>query len=205
VEAFKYFGTTLKTDQNSIQEEIKGRLNLGNACYHSVQNPLSSSLSSKNLKVKIYRNIILLVVLYECETWSLTLREKRSLRMFENRVLRRVFGPTRDEATGEWRKLYNEELNDLYPLPNIMRVVNSRKNEIGGVCGAYGRGERCAQGVGGEARGKEQLGRPRRKWEDNIKMDLKEVGGGWRDWMELGQDRNRWRTLVSTVKNLRVP
>jgi hypothetical protein len=80
-------------------------------------------LLSKNLKIKIYRNIILPVVLYGCKIWSLTLREKRRLRVFENRVLRRVFGPKRDELTGEWRKLHNEELNDLYSLPNIVRVV----------------------------------------------------------------------------------
>ena len=91
VEDFKYLGTTL-TNQNSIQEEIKCRLKLGNACYYSVQNLLSSSLLSKNLKIKIYRTIILPVVLYGCETWSLTLREERRLRVFQNRVLRRVLG-----------------------------------------------------------------------------------------------------------------
>ena len=112
VEEFEFLGTTL-TFKNSIQEEIKSRLKLGNACYYSVQNLLSSSLLSKKLKIKIYRTIILPVVLYGCETWSLTLREKRRLRVFENRVLRRVFGPKRDEVTGEWRKLHNEELSDL--------------------------------------------------------------------------------------------
>ena len=86
---------------------------MGNACYYSVQNLLSSSLLSKKLKVKNYRTIILPVVLYGSETWSLTLREERRLRVFENRVLRRVFGPKRDEVTGEWRKLHNEELSDL--------------------------------------------------------------------------------------------
>ena len=111
VEEFKYLGTKL-TSQNSIQKEIKSRLKLGNACYHSVQNLLSSSLLSKNLKIKIYRNIILPAVLYGCETWSLTLREEHRLRVFENRVLR-IFGPKRDGVTGEWRKLHNEELNDL--------------------------------------------------------------------------------------------
>ena len=113
VEEFKYLGTTL-TDQNSVQEVIKTRLKLGNACYYSVQNFLSSRLLSKNLKVKTYKTLILPVVLYGCETWSLTLREERRLWVFENRVLRRVFGPKRDEVTGEWRKLHNEELNDLY-------------------------------------------------------------------------------------------
>jgi len=104
VEEFKYLGTTL-TNKNSIQEEIKSRLKGGNACYYSVQNLLSSSLLYKKLKIKIYRTIILPVVLYGCETWSLTLREKRRLRVFENRVLRRVFGPKRDEVTGEWKKI----------------------------------------------------------------------------------------------------
>ena len=126
VEEFKYLGTTL-TNQNSIQEEIKSRLKLGNACYYSVQNLLSSSLLSKTLKIKIYRTIILPVVLYGCETWSLTKREERRLSVFENRVLRRVFGPKRDEVTGEWRKLHNEELRDLYSLPSIVRVIKSRR------------------------------------------------------------------------------
>jgi hypothetical protein len=122
VEEFKYLGTTLR-DQNSTQKEIKSRLKLGNVCYHSVQNLLSFRLLSKNLNIKIYRTIILPVVLYRCETWSLTLREKRRLRVFENRVLRRVFGPKRDEVTGERRKLHNEKLNDLYSLPNFMLMI----------------------------------------------------------------------------------
>jgi len=126
VDEFKYLGTTL-TNQNSIQEEIKSRLKSGNACYHSVQNLSSSSLLSKNLKIKIYRTIILPVVLYGCETWSLTLREERRLRVFENRVLSRIFGPKRDEVTGEWRKLHNEELNNLYSSPNIVRVIKLRR------------------------------------------------------------------------------
>jgi len=126
VDDFKCLGTTL-TNQNSIQEEIKSRLKSGNACYHSVQNILSSSLLFKNLKIKIYRTIILPVVLYGCETWSLTLGEERRLRVFENRVLRRIFGLNRDEVTGEWRKLHNEKLNNLYSSPNIVRVIKSRR------------------------------------------------------------------------------
>ena len=90
-----------------------------------MQKLLSSSLLSKNLKIKIYRTIILPVVLYGCETWSLALREEHRLRVFENRVLRRIFGPRRDGVTGEWKKLHNEELNDLYSPPNIVRVIKS--------------------------------------------------------------------------------
>jgi len=118
VEELKYLGTTL-TNKNSIQEEIRRRLKVGNACYYSVQNLLFSSLLSKKLKIKIYRTIILPVVLYGCETLSLKLREERRLRVFENRVFRRVLGPKRDEVTGEWRKLHNEELSDMYSLPNM--------------------------------------------------------------------------------------
>ena len=92
-----------------------------------MQNLLSSSLLSKNLKIKIYRTTILPVVLYGCETWSLTLSEERRLRVFETRALMLIFGPKRDEVTGEWRKLHNEELSDLYSLPNIVRVVKSRR------------------------------------------------------------------------------
>jgi len=113
---FKYLGTTF-TYQSSIQEEIKRRLKLGNACCHSVENLLSPSLQSKTLKIKIYRTIIFLVVFNGCGTWSLTLREERRLRVFENRVLRRIFGSERDEVIGEWRKQHNEELNDLYCSP----------------------------------------------------------------------------------------
>jgi len=112
VEQFKYLGTTL-TNQSSIQEEIKSKLKSGNACYHSVQIVLCSSLLSKNIEIKIYRTVIFPVVLYGCESWSLTLREERRLRVFENRALSRIFGPKRDEVTGERRKLHKEELNDL--------------------------------------------------------------------------------------------
>jgi len=125
VEEFIYLGSTL-TNQTSIQEEIKSRLKSEYACYHSVQTILSSSLLSKNLKIKIHRTIILPVVVYRCETWSLALREECRLRVFENRVLRRIFGPKRDEVTREWRK-HNEELNDLYSSANIVWVIKLRR------------------------------------------------------------------------------
>jgi hypothetical protein len=103
---FQYLGTIVR-NQNFLQEEIKRTLNSGNACYHSLQNLLSSRLPSKNIRIRIYKILILPVVLYGYETWSLTLREKHGLRVFENRVLRRICGPNRDEVTGGWRELYN--------------------------------------------------------------------------------------------------
>jgi len=161
-EEFKYLGTTL-TNQNSIAEEIKSRLRSGNACYHSVQKHLSSRLLCKNLKIKIYRTIILPVVLYRCETWSLTLREERKLRVFENMVLRRIFGPRREEVTGEWRRLHNEELNDLYSSPNIVRVIKSRRIRWAGHVARVGEEREVYRVLVGKPEGKRPLGRPRHR------------------------------------------
>jgi hypothetical protein len=137
-----------------MNEEIKSRLNSGNAFYHSDQSLLSSRLLCRNVKVKIYKIIILPVVLYGCETWSLTLREEQRLRVFENRVLRRISGPKRDELTGEWRKLHNEELHKLYYSPHIIRQIKSRRMRWAGNVADSG-GEESVQGFGGKARRKE--------------------------------------------------
>jgi hypothetical protein len=136
VAKFRYLGTTI-TNQNLIQEEIR-RLNSGNACYHSVRNLLSSCLLSKNIKIGIYKSIILPVVLYGCKTWSLTLREEHRLRVFEYRVVRRIFGPKRDEVTGDWRKLHNEEIHNLYS-PNIIRMTKSMRMRWAGHVARRGR------------------------------------------------------------------
>ena len=170
-----------------------------------MQNLLSSRLLSKNLKIKIYRTIILPVILYGCETWSVTLREKRRLRVFENSMLRRVFGPKRDEVTGEWRKLHKDEPNDLYSLPNIVRVVKSRRMRWAGHVARMGEDRGVHRVLVRMPEGKRSLVRPRRRWEDNIKMDLEEVGGGRGDWMELAQHRDRWRALGGTVRDFWVP
>ena len=157
VEEFKYSRTNL-TNQNSIQEEIKSRLRSGNACYHSVQNLLSSSLLSKNLKIKIYRNVISPVVFYGCETWSLTLREERKLKGFE---IRRIFGPMRDEVTREWRKLYIEELNYLYSSPIIIRVIKSRRMRWAGHAARMGESRGAYSVLVKKPEGKRPSGRAR--------------------------------------------
>ena len=145
------------------------------------------------------------VVLYGCEAWSLTLRDERKLRVFENMVLRKIFGPRRDEVTGEWRRLHNEELNDLYSSSNIVRVIKSRRMRRAGHVARMGEERVVYRVLVGKSEGKRPLGRPRHRWVDNIRMDLQEVGCGYMDWIGWVQDRDRWRTLVSAVMNFRVP
>ena len=131
---------------------------------------------------------------------SLTLREERKLRVFENMVLRRIFGPRRDEVPGEWRRLYNEELNDLYSSTYIVRVIKSRRMRWAGHVARMGE-----ESLAGKPERKRPLGRPRRRWGKRIGMDLQKVGCGYMDWIGLAQDRDVWRTFVSAVTNLRVP
>jgi hypothetical protein len=160
---------------------------------------LSSSLISINLKIKI-----LPVVLYGCETWSLTFREEHRLRVFENRVLRRIFGP-KSEEDGSWRKLHNDELHSLYSSPNIVRVIKSRRMRWAGHVALMEEGRGVYRVLVGRPEGKRPLGRPRCRWEDNIKMDLKDTMIDGENWIQLAQDRVQWRACVDTVMNLRVP
>jgi hypothetical protein len=125
--------------------------------------------------------------------------------VFENRVLRRMFGLKRDEATEEWRRLHNEELNDLYSSPNIIRVIKSRRMRWAGHVARMGEEGGAYRILVGRPEGRRPPGRPRRRWEDNIKTVLREVGWGGMNWIELAQDRGRWRALVNAVMNLRVP
>ena len=155
--------------------------------------------------IKIYRTVILPIVLYGCETWSLTLREERKLRVFENRVLRKIFGPRRDVATREWRRLHNKELNDLYSSPNIVRVIKLRRMRWAGHVARMGEERGVYRVLVGKPEGRRPLGRPRRRWADNIRTDLQEVRCVYMDWIGLAQDRDRWRTLMSAVMNLWVP
>ncbi|KAJ4447328.1 hypothetical protein ANN_09332 [Periplaneta americana] len=200
VEKFKYLGATV-TNINDTREEIKRRGNMGNACYYSVEN----SLLSKNFKVRIYKTVILPVALYGCEIWTLTLREEQRLRVFENKVLMKIFGAKRDEVTGEWRKLHNAEVHALYTSPDIIRNIKSRRLRWAGHVARMGASRNAYRVLVGRPEGKRSLERPRRRWEDNIKMDLREVGYDDREWINLAQDRDQWRAYVRAAMNLRVP
>ena len=168
MENFRYLGVTV-TNINNIREEIKRRINMGNACYYSLDKTLSSRLLSKKLKAKAYKTIILPVILYGCETWSLTLREEHRLRVFENKVLRKIFGAKKDEITGECRKLHNAELNALYSLPNIIKNLKSRRLIWAGHVARMEQFRNAYRVLVGKPEGKRPLGTPRRRWEDNIK------------------------------------
>jgi hypothetical protein len=171
VEELEYLGRTL-TNHGYAQEEIKSRLKEGNACYHSVQNLLSSSLlfniQKYTVKIKIYISIILMIVSYGCETWSLTLWEEGSLKVLENRVLKRVFGPKSDDVTGEWKKVRNEELSDLYSSPNVIREIKSRRMIWSRHVARMGERRGAYRFLVGKLEGKRQLGSSSCRWEDNI-------------------------------------
>jgi hypothetical protein len=142
----------------------------------------------KKAEIKIYKTAILPVVLYRCKTWSLTLREEHRLRVFEKRVLRRIFGPKREED-GSWRKLHNDELHSLYSSLNIVKVIKSRRMRWVGHVVCMGEGRGIYRDLIGRPEGKRPLGRPRHMWEDNIKLDLRENGVDGENWIQLSQHR----------------
>jgi hypothetical protein len=125
--------------------------------------------------------------------------------VFENKVLRRIFRPKRDEVTGDWRKLHNEELHNLYSSPNIITIFKSRRMRLAGHVARMGENRNAYRILVGKPEGRRPLGRPRRRWVDNIKTDLREIGWDGMDWVDLAQDRDQWRAVVNTVMNLRVP
>jgi hypothetical protein len=183
---FKHMGTTL-TNQNDIHDEIDSRLNSGNACYHSVQK-ICLPISYEKNKIKICRTVILPLVLYGCGTWSHTLREVHRLRVFENRVLRRTFGPKREEDCS-WRKLDSSKLHSLYSSPNTVRVIKSSRIMWAGHMTRIGEGRGvCVISVGRPER-KRPLGRPRHRWENKIKWTLwrqESTGRTGFNWLKIG-------------------
>jgi len=176
----------------------------GNTSYHSVQNFLSSSLLSKNIKIKIYKTIILPVVFYESENWSLTMREECRLRVFETRVLRRIFVSKRDNITGECRRLHNEELNDLHSSPNIIWVIKSRRVTWVGYVACMGR-EVCTGFWWGNLGETDHLEDPGIDGWIILHWVFRKWNEGGMDSIDLAQDRDRWQALVNAVLNLQDP
>jgi hypothetical protein len=142
------------TNRNCIHKEIKRKLNSGNYCYHSVQNLE---------KMKMYKTIVFPLNLQECETWFLTLREENRLRVFENKMLRRIFGPKRDEVTGGWKKLHNEEFRDVYSLPGIIRIMKARRMILAGHVARMREKTKAYSSLVGKPEGERPLRRPRRR------------------------------------------
>ena len=196
MEKFRYLGITV-TNTNDIRDDIQRRINMENACYYSLEKILSSRLLSKKLKVNIYKTIILPVVLYGCETWSLTLREEHRLRVFVNKVLWKIFEAKKDEITGEWRKLHNAELYALYSSPNIIRSLKSRRLRWAGHVARMEQSRNAYKVLVGRPEGKRPLRRSRRRWEDNIKMDLREVG--CEPWSLILREEHRLRVFENKV------
>jgi hypothetical protein len=174
-------------NQNYIHEKINREVKSANAGCLSVLNLLSSSLLSRRVKIKIYRTIVLLFVLYGCETWSLTLKEEYRLRVFENRVLRRIFGPRRHKVTGAWRRLDKEELYFLYSSPSIIRVIKSRRLRWTGHIARMGERSCAYRVLVGTSKGRRPLGRTRHRSEDIFKTE-KWVGVSWTGsiWLRIG-------------------
>jgi hypothetical protein len=154
--------------------------------------------------MKICKTIILPVVLYGCEAWSLTLKEERRLRVLENRILRRIFGPKRDEK-GLWRRIHNDELHGLYRSPNIVRVIKSRRLRLTSHVARTEEGRSAFKSLTDTLARKRPLGRPRPRWEDNIRMDLKEIDFNTRNWVDSAQDKAYWRALMNAALNLLAP
>jgi hypothetical protein len=151
----------------------------------------------------MYKTVILPAMLYGCKTWSLTLREEFRLRVFENRALR-IFEPKREED-GSWRKLHNDELYNLYSSPNIVRVIKSRGMRWVEHVTCMGEGRGVHRVLVGRPECKKSLGRSRHRWEDNIRLDLREMGIGGANWIHMAQDRVQWLAFVKTMMNLQIP
>ena len=144
-------------------------------------------------------------LLHGCETWSLILWEKHRLRVFENRVLRRIFGPNSDKGTVEWRKIHNEELNEMCSSLSIVQVIKLRRMRWAGHVACMGESGGVYKVLVGKPGGKRPLGRPRLRWEDNIKMDLQEVECEGMNWISVAQEWDRWQTFVNVLMNIQVP
>ncbi|KAL4084268.1 hypothetical protein QTP88_028093 [Uroleucon formosanum] len=192
VSHFNYLGSIL-TNDNNIKVEIDTRLKKGNNCYYGLGKVLSAKAVSKNLKVQIYTTLIRPVVLYGSETWPLRKAEQMRLEVFERKILRRVFGPCKDDQTGEWRKRHNQELQNLFQRPDITKEISVRRLRWAGHAWRK-QGSIIRTVIENNPAGKRPLGRPRLRWEDCVIKDVGRIGANLQ-WREEAEDRNRWRSI----------
>lgn len=197
VKKFKYLGTTLSEDTDGT-EEINCRIQAGNKCLYATHKLLKSKQTSRRTKINIYKTIIRPVVMYGCETWTLTVANEERLRVFERRVLRKIYGPTVDATTGRYRTRTNRELEDLYGEPNIVREIKSKRLQWAGHVRRLP-DNRTVRLVWEEIpEGKRPLGRPRLRWRDNIAKDLRAMD--IQNPLDAMSDRQQWRTIVKSAK-----
>ena len=201
VQSFKYLGSTITSD-NEIDIEIAERIGSGSRCAYALNKVLTSRRVSRKTKLRIYNIMIRPIVLYGCETWTLTKARIHRLEVFENSILRRIYGPIFDNAQGQWVRRHNRDLRELSNQPYIQNVIKARRLRWAGHC-ARMPDERTPKIVmNGVVQGQRPVGRPWYRWVDNIQKDTREIAPDIRDWQEIAQDREQWRGLVTAAVGL---
>ena len=204
VTSFKYLGSTV-THEDDIENEVNLRIAAASRCAWSLNKTIKSRQLTKATKTLIYKTVIRPVLIYGCETWRLTKVLEQRLGVFERGVLRRIWGPVVDAETGEWRRLHTYELMNLARIPPVSNVISSHRMRWAGHVARMGAGRLPRQVLDGVPVGRRPLGRPRKRWEDNVREDLEAVGGHGRRWKQQAQDRLRWKELVRAAKELPGP
>ena len=201
VHSFKYLGSTITSD-NLIEKEVIERIGIGNRCAFALNKVMTSRQISQRTKLRIYNIIIRPTVLYGCETWTLTKGRIKKLEVFENAILRRIFGPTYNAITEQWERRHNADLRQLSGQPFIQDVVKSRRLRWAGHCARLPE-ERIAKiAMNGVVQGRRPVGRPRYRWRDNIREDVRDIAPEIEDWQEAAQDRRLWRGKVKAALGL---
>ena len=198
---FKYLGSTLTSDSD-VSEEVKIRIGAASRASWAINTILKSNILSRSTKIQAYVTIIRPIATYGCETWQLTKELERRLTVFENGILRRIYGPVRDDQTGEWRRRHNVELRELSELPPITSYIPAQRLRWAGHIARMEEDHLLKQIVKGVPAGRRPVRRPRMRWSDNVRGDLMLLEQERPDeWWEMAQDRGQWRLLVKVAKD----
>ena len=201
MQTFKYLGSTI-TDNNLMDKEITERVGIGNRCAFALNKVMTSRNISRRTKLRIYNIIIRPTVLYGCETWTLTKARIKKLEVFENGILRRIFGPIYDAANDQWTRRHNIDLRQLSGQPFIQDVVKSRRLRWAGHCARMTEERTPKIVMNGTVQGRRPVGRPRYRWIDNVKEDVHNIAPDIDNWQEAAQDRRHWRGSVKAAMGL---